>query len=310
MKTFLLVLLFFILSFISFAQKTSNDYILFIKEANSFFEAKDFLKAAESYSSAFESNNGVAMPSDRYNAARAYALSAKPDSAFFHLYRLARNNYYKDYLQITNDTCIILLHNDKRYIPLLEIIKENILNAEKKLNKPLTELLDSIFYRNQHFLFMIDSVEQLYGNDSKEVQVLLLEIHKNDSLNVIKVSAIIEKYGWLGSEIVGEQGNSTLFLVIQQASLLTQEKYLPKLSEAYENGKASGQDLALLTDLIERHNSRSQIYGTQVIIIDGKYIVYPISDEINVNRRRAAIGLQPLKIYLKKYNIDYLVPTK
>ena len=35
----------------------------------------------------------------------------------------------------------------------------------------------------------------------------------------------------------------------------------------------------------------------------------PIADEPNVNIRRAKVGLQPLEVYLKQWNILYTLPT-
>ena len=310
MKPSFCILLFFIITLSVSAQNVSNDYILYVRDAASFFETKDYTKAATSYSLAFKSNEGKAKPADKYNAARSWALANQPDSAFVQLYQLARNYNYKDIAQITNDPHLINLHNDNRFKPLLELINENKINAEKKLNKPLTAQLDSIFYDNQHYRSMVDAVEHQYGNDSKEVKNLWQTIRRKDSLNVVKVSTIIDKYGWLGADLVGEQGNSALALVIQHAGLPVQEKYLPVMSDAVKNGKASWEDLAFLMDKIEMKNGRPQIYGTQVLLENGHYIVYPIADEINVNHRRTVAGLQSLSVYLKKYKIDYIMPTK
>ncbi len=46
---------------------------------------------------------------------------------------------------------------------------------------------------------------------------------KKDSLNLQKISQILDKYGWVGAEKVGEKANQTLFLVIQHADLKTQK---------------------------------------------------------------------------------------
>jgi hypothetical protein len=98
--------------------------------------------------------------------------------------------------------------------------------------------------------------------------------------------------------------------VIQHADLKTQEKYLPIIKEAVKNGKASGANLALLVDRIEMRNGRPQIYGSQITMKDGISVIYQIADEINVNKRRADVGLQPLEDYVRRWNIDYKLPTK
>jgi len=38
-----------------------------------------------------------------------------------------------------------------------------------------------------------------------------------DSINLAKVKAILEKYGWLGPQDIGRKANLALFLVIQHA---------------------------------------------------------------------------------------------
>ncbi len=55
-----------------------------------------------------------------------------------------------------------------------------------------------------------------------------------------------------------------------------------------------------------------QIYGSQIHRDQktGKYFVAPIEDEQNVNKRRAAVGLEPLEEYAKQWNIDYKLPMK
>ena len=40
------------------------------------------------------------------------------------------------------------------------------------------------------------------------------------------------------------------------------------------------------------------------------YEVYKIIDEPNVNKRRAEVGLEPLQVYLKQWNIDYILPKE
>jgi len=172
----------------------------------------------------------------------------------------------------------------------------------------LTEQLDSIFETDQSLRMIVDSVEQKYGFESEETQGIWQKIHENDSINLIKIDSIISKYGWLGVDKIGEKGNTALFLVIQHSDLKTQEKYLPIMKDAVKKGNANGSDLALLIDRIEMFNGRPQVYGSQIQYIDGKYTIYKIIDEKNVNKRRSEVGLQPLEEYVKIWNIDYKLP--
>lgn len=172
----------------------------------------------------------------------------------------------------------------------------------------LTEELESIFETDQSLRMIVDSIEQKYGFESEETQGIWQKIHENDSINLIKIDSIISKYGWLGVDKIGEKGNAALFLVIQHSDLKTQEKYLPMMKDAVKKGNANGSELALLIDRIEMFNGRPQVYGSQIQYIDGKYTIYKIIDEKNVNKRRSEVGLQPLEEYVKIWNIDYKLP--
>lgn len=172
--------------------------------------------------------------------------------------------------------------------------------------------LDSIFVLDQKYRLMMDSVENRYGRESKELQALWDITTKVDNQNLSRVTQILDRYGWLGPEEVGAKGNSTLFLVIQHSNQKTQEKYLPMMREAVQNGKARGSSLALLEDRVALGQGRKQIYGSQISWDDktGKYYIDPIEDEPNVNKRRAAVGLPPLEEYVKRWNIEYKLPKQ
>ncbi len=183
-------------------------------------------------------------------------------------------------------------------------------NSEKNLNKALIQRLDTILLDDQFYRCKSDSFALKFGYESKEMQEHYQKMYEKDSINTLKVSEIIDKYGWLGSDIVGNKGNLTLFLVIQHSDPRTQEKYLPIMKEAARNGKISKSDLAILEDRIEMSNKRPQIYGSQIQRVNGKFVIYQILDEINVNKRRADVSLEPLEEYVKIWGIDYKLPAK
>ncbi len=144
---------------------------------------------------------------------------------------------------------------------------------------------------------------------SQESKDLWEKIDKKDSINLIKVVGILEKYGWLGIEDVGKLGNSALFLVIQHSDLATQIKYLPVLEQAVKAGKASLPNYALLKDRILIRSGARQLYGSQISqnIKTGLKYVLPIDDVENVDKRRAEVGLPPMKEYLKNFNMSWSI---
>lgn len=158
---------------------------------------------------------------------------------------------------------------------------------------------------DQQFRNQIKVVQAKNGGDSKELKLLFRNMKVTDSLNLIAVEAIIEKYGWLGYNTIGSQANTTLFMVIQHSNFKTQEKYLPIVREAVTNGQAKAHSLALLEDRVALLQGKKQIYGSQVSwnMKTNESFVAPLYDPDNVDKRRAEVGLPPLKDYLAEMEI-------
>lgn len=170
--------------------------------------------------------------------------------------------------------------------------------------------LDSVFIMDQKYRNKLGEMEKKFGLKSTELNSLWDTIKYYDSLNLLKVTKILDTYGWLKTALIGSKANDALFLVIQHSNINTMEKYLSMMKEAVKNGNAKGSSLALLIDRIEMYHGRKQIYGSQIQgnNVDG-YKIYPIEDEKNVNKRRAEMGLVPLEDYVKKYwGINYVLP--
>jgi hypothetical protein len=179
--------------------------------------------------------------------------------------------------------------------------------GQNALNETLVKQLDSIRNDDQAYRGQLELIQARYGGDSKEMKDLWGIINKKDSLNQIKVALILNKHGWLGKEIIGEQGNTTLFLVIQHSDIVMQEKYLPMMRDAVKQGNAKASSLALLEDRVALRQGKRQIYGSQIAwnLITNEYYVLPLYDPDNVDKRRAEVGLQPLSDYLSNLNLKW-----
>ena len=204
-------------------------------------------------------------------------------------------------------TSIFLLILKLTFSQNIEKYSENKTKTEKNLNKTLVAILDTIHEKDQKYRIQEIEIEKKYGWDSQECRNIWKKIHYTDSINIVKVEEIVDKYGWLGPEIIGEQGNKTLFLVIQHADIKTQERYLPVLKEAVKEGRAKASYMALLEDRILLAQGKKQIYGSQLEMDmkTNKYILSPMIDPDNVDKRRAKVGLKPLSEYLQFWNIEW-----
>jgi hypothetical protein len=137
--------------------------------------------------------------------------------------------------------------------------------AQDTTYQAVTQQLFAIDELDQLYRNKIDDVESKYGKGSTEIKELYKAMQQTDSINLIKVEAIIQHYGWLGYNQIGTQANTTLFMVIQHAHLPIHKKYLPIIKAAVDEGKAKGAHLALLQDRIDLKEGRKQCYGSQIM---------------------------------------------
>jgi hypothetical protein len=281
-------------------------YMAKVEKAWSLYNQEEYLKSAMMYSEAFIALNNKGTIDDRYNAACSWALANQPDSSFVQLLKIGKSGKFINLGHITTDTDLASLHTDIRWDEVVSLVKENKQKAEANLDQHLVSLLDSIYTEDQLYRSKSRDVREQYGRDSEEMRSLWDTIQEKDALNLILVKKILDEQGWLGTDVVGYQGNSTLFLVIQHSNLETQEQYLPMMREAVEKGNAQGSSLALLEDRVALRKGELQIYGSQIgIDQDGGYYISPMIDPDNVNDRRATVGLGTIEVYIQNWDMTW-----
>jgi hypothetical protein len=74
----------------------------------------------------------------------------------------------------------------------------------KSFNEELRTELMEILKLDQDLRIALDTMENMYDWDSEVVQDTWRKIHYNDSLNLLRIEAIIKEYGWPSKELVGE----------------------------------------------------------------------------------------------------------
>lgn len=124
---------------------------------------------------------------------------------------------------------------------------------------------------------------------------------KVDGVHLTRLKAIIEKHGWPGKTLVGEDGAQAAWMLAQHADTKFQEKCL-KLMEAAPAGEVASTDLAYLTDRVLVSQKKAQKYGTQ---LGADMVPLLIEDEKQVDQRRGALGLPPMAEYLKSTKAEY-----
>lgn len=135
---------------------------------------------------------------------------------------------------------------------------------------------------------------------------LLDELTEVDEANTKWLKGIIEKHGWPGKTLVGDDGASAAWLLVQHADRDREfQKKCLALMEAMPAGEVRGENVAYLQDRVLVGEGKPQKYGTQTTEVDGKFVPSPIEDEEHVDERRKKLGMMPLKEYLKQIEETY-----
>lgn len=295
---------------VGLAQKVNPAYINLINDGWKLSLEKDFSGAVKCYEKAFKLHNNIPLK-DRYNVSCMYALLGNNDMAFYHLFVTANDLKWGDYYHLINDTDLEKLHSDKRWEKLKTLILKNKQDMEAHFDKNLVKVLDQIYFDDQSTRNKIGAMEDKYGRKSKEMNDFWQTILKKDSINLIKVRKILDEKGWPSKKLIGERGTSTLFLVIQHANQEAQEKYLPLIKQAVADNNLPKRQYAMFYDRLLLRRGKRQIYGTQLAMNNESKTPYvlPLTDPLNVDFRRAEMGLNTMQENLKRWNLVWNVKT-
>lgn len=165
----------------------------------------------------------------------------------------------------------------------------------------LIQILDTIWTTEQTSIRLRDSLMAVYGVDSELVKEQQAIIEKNHIVNEKKVKEILDKYGWPTKEMAGEQGNWTICNVIQHSDNEVRIQYLPMMRQAVKDKKLEPGFLVRAEDRIATERGDLQIYGGQMKYYPEtkSFNLWPVFDPQNIDKRRTAIGLDSIAIFLK-----------
>ena len=124
--------------------------------------------------------------------------------------------------------------------------------------------------------------------------------------NTALLDSIITEHGWPTIPMVGKDCSWMAWAVAQHSfNIDFQRKSLMLMKVALDDGEIAPTQYAELHDRISRNTKEKQLYGMATLSENGKKVFYPIENEANVDSRRAAIGLPPLKVFANVNYIDY-----
>jgi hypothetical protein len=122
-----------------------------------------------------------------------------------------------------------------------------------------------------------------------------------DDDNTRWLEQVVRRTGWPVRSMVGEDGAHAAWLLAQHTDRCPQlqRRCLTLLQQAAAVGEADAADLAHLTDRVCLASGKPQVYGTQLVACDGRFVPRPLRDPETVDQRRAAVGLEALQTSLE-----------
>lgn len=121
-----------------------------------------------------------------------------------------------------------------------------------------------------------------------------------DSENMAVVDSLL-KQGL--PEGLSEESYKTIWIVIDHASLVQQELYLPLIKQMADDGKIDQDEYATLFDRVAMKQQRPQRYGTQSVQFGAagatQLRLWPVECPAKLDSLRATVGLSPIAEYLE-----------
>lgn len=170
----------------------------------------------------------------------------------------------------------------------------------------LVAILDTIWRSEQIPIRLRDSLGRVFGFESDEFKKQDEVYHKNHKINEKKILGILDTQGWPDINIVGEQGHLTICNVLQHSGIEVRKKYIPMMKKAVKEKGLAPRLLARSEDRLATDRGDLQIYGGQIKYYPEtkSFNVWPIIDPVNVDKRRAEIGLEPIAEFLRRKRVE------
>jgi len=188
-------------------------------------------------------------------------------------------------------------------LTLLILLVFSACNTKTKEAKEenLIALIDDVWKTEQEPIRLRDSLMAIHGVDSELVKEQQLIIDKNHIVNEDRVKNILDKHGWPTKDMIGERGNWTICNVIQHSDNDIRIQYLPMMRQAVKDKKLEPRFLVRAEDRIATERGDLQIYGGQMKYYPEtkSFNLWPVFDPENIDKRRTAIGLDSIAIFLK-----------
>lgn len=169
--------------------------------------------------------------------------------------------------------------------------------------------LHRMYTTDQQARVALNNMRTNNNGDSPEVKALIANITAIDKENNAVLKSILKQYGFPGYKVAGIEGSDNFWLLTQHQDEDTafQNAVLALMKKAVDAKDATPSKYAMLVDRVLVNTGKKQLYGTQFILNKEQNIFqpHPVEDSLNVNARRAAMGLPTLEENLQQMNEVY-----
>lgn len=274
-------------------------------------------------------NQGLLMPAlIKYattfaqNPSREVSYQIASTSALLWTSKMRDTSFYFLNYALKKDSTLKALY-DPQFLSLIDdprwgkIEDEQIRKYEAKnqpiRNKVFAKELFRMIIKDQGFMYAGNIERGKYMQNggyfgTPAIFPILAMEEKNMKENEMRLFELLDKYGWPTASEVTEYAAAGAALVINHTTYAIRSKYFPMLEEAFKNGEAQPLRYAKMRDRLLVEEGKKQLYGTQIKFENLVRKPHSIQDPENVDKRRAEIGLGPLKPYLKsRFDIDWQV---
>jgi len=194
-----------------------------------------------------------------------------------------------------------IMRTSKILLDAIDGLKDAKTGCAKLINEDFTDEITNPKFRTQILdLEKTDqkirkgmvSAENINKTDINEFNRVNAEIQK-------KLKLLLNNNGWPTKKDIGVTGLNALGILLTHSDEKMLIQALAYFKSLFEKGNISGHYVALITDKLLVSKGKKQLYGTQFNTANGKLVLSPIKDKINVDERRKEMGLMSLEEYTK-----------
>ena len=237
--------------------------------------------------------------------AMCYNMTEQTDSAFYYLNLFIERE--KENLPVSTLENFKEFENLKKHSEWKKLKEKCIRyqgSYEAELNIPLRDSIFEMRRIDNSYQEKYDSI--ILTNDSVSIQSFKKEWEAAVKENDLKLTKIIDHYGWPTREFVGDIASSEVFFIVQHSSdPELQKKCLILLKQVAGKNFINLPQIAYLEDRILVRTGQKQLYGTQY----KKGKLYPVEDPENLNKRRTKMGLASVQFIQTNSDSQNLIPN-